>query len=120
MDCLHSLSQRERVGVVERLQGKLKVTRRTIWAPLSLIDGLDSWVLLIEPRPLNICMLLWVMAVRVHLTCEIRDQLDSLILDCSDLSTCLEVLVCVEGSTKLSRGLDSGLSKELLISSIEV
>jgi hypothetical protein len=65
-------------------------------------------------------MLLWVMAVCVHLTCEIGDQLDSLILDCSDLTTCLGVVVCVECSTELSRGLYSGLSKELLISSIEV
>ena len=65
-------------------------------------------------------MLLWVMAVRVHLTCEVGDQLDSLILDCSDLTTCLGVVVCVECSTKLSRGLDSCFSKEILISSIEV
>ncbi len=65
-------------------------------------------------------MLLWIMAVRVHLTCEIGYQLNSLILDCSDLTTSLEVVVCVESSTKLSRGLDSGLSKEILIRSIEV
>lgn len=65
-------------------------------------------------------MLLWVMAVRVHLTCEVGDQLDSLILDCSDLTTCLGVVVCVESSSKLCRGLDSGLSKEILIRSIEV
>jgi len=65
-------------------------------------------------------MLLWVMAVRVHLTCEVGDQLDSLILDCSDLTTCLGVVVCVKSSGKLCRGLDSGLSKEILIRSIEV
>ena len=49
MDGLHSLSQRERVGIVERLQGQLEVTRGTIRATLSLIDGLERWVLLIEP-----------------------------------------------------------------------
>jgi hypothetical protein len=65
-------------------------------------------------------MLLRVMAVCVHLTCEIGDQLDSLILDCSDLTASLVVVVCVKCSAKLSRGLDSGLPKELLIRSIEV
>ena len=49
MDSLHSLSQRERVGVVERLKSQLEVTRRTIRAALSFIDGLEGWVLLIEP-----------------------------------------------------------------------
>lgn len=64
-------------------------------------------------------MLLRVMAVRVHLSCEIGDQLDSLVLDCSDLTTCLEVVVCVECSAKLCWGLDSRHSEELLIGSIE-
>ena len=65
-------------------------------------------------------MLLWVMVVRIHLTCEVGDQLDSLILDRSYLTTCLGVVVCVESSSKLCRGLDSGLSKEILIRCIEV
>ena len=74
-----ALTHGKRVGVVKELH--------LSGASLTIVDGADTRVLLVEPRALNISLLLRIIGLRVDLAYKVRDLLDSLLLNGADVVT---------------------------------
>ena len=83
-----ALTQREGVGIVEELH--LRGTS------LAHVDSADTWVLLVQPRALNIGLLLRIVGLGVHLSHQVGDLADSLLLSCTQVASSQHLLLLIE------------------------
>ena len=75
-----ALAQGQGGGVVVGLEQGLQVDWGSVRAFRALGYSLDRGILLVEPRSLDVCLLLRVRLVRKELAAEVRNCADSLIL----------------------------------------
>ena len=107
-----ALSHRKRVGVVKELH--------LGGASLTIVDSADTRILLVEPRALNISLLLRVVGLWVNLTDKVRDLLDSLLLNSTDVVTSHNFLRLLEVLSGISRCFRAPLAEVVPVFSAEV
>jgi len=80
LGCVDAFSERQRVGVV--------VEEGLVLSCNALVDGVDTWVLLVQPRALHVGLLLWVERLRVNFADEVRNFLNALLLFWANVTAC--------------------------------
>ena len=93
-----ALSEWQRVSIVEELHLAL--------ARLAIVDSADTGILLVEPRALNISLLLWVVPLGIELADKVRDLMCALVLEwtCVTASKSRSLLLVISDSLAGIRG----------------
>ena len=87
---------------------------------LTIVDSADAGILLVEPRALNIGLLLRIILLRVNLTDQVGNLLDALFLLRAKVMTSKRALSLLELGSCFSSGLRARLTKVVPVLSAEV
>ena len=109
---MDAFAERKGVCVVVELQ--------LILASLSIIDSADTRVLLVEPRALNVRLLLGIVGLGVNLTNKVGNLVDSLLLEWACVTTSKSLLSLVKVSSCSCGSLRHFLSEVVVVFSAEV
>ena len=109
---MDALAHTERVRIVKHLHLRL--------ASFALVDGTHTWILLVQPTALHVGLLLWVVLLRVDLTDQVRDLLDSLLLTRANIAASKRSLGLLELSGGVSGSLWASLSEVIPVLSAEI
>lgn len=82
----------------------------------TFINCLNTWIYGVKPSSLNICLLLRIIGLGVDLTCQITDQLQTLIVEGSCLTTSIFVIGRLEFLSYLYSCFWSNCTEMILIS----
>ena len=109
---MDALSHTKRIRIVKHLHLRL--------ASFALVNGSHTWVLLVQPTALHVGLLLRVVLLRVNLTDQVGDLLDSLLLARANVAASKRSLGLLELSRGVRGSLWASLPKVIPVLSAEI